>query len=266
MRAMVREMQLLRRPAVVLPAQRGRDALSVRAARRAARRVAAHQRRARRLQAPGRAGRGRQARQARAQQDSSTRPSWTTLRQRQIDAVKYLDSVVEELFDLVPKNTYITITSDHGELFGEERLLRTRADPCTRRCSKCRSSRASSDEPASHSTSGLHRTRRRLRLPRLLPHAARPAFVLSVVSVPALAVPHAWRRAGSARQGFRKTRREEADLPGPRRPRSRAHRAVHGRRQAAQSQPPCARRAASTACAPPSPRSRRWPGPPSPPA
>ena len=43
-----------------------------------------------------------------------------TLRQRQIDAVKYLDRVVEELFDLVPKNTYITITSDHGELFGED--------------------------------------------------------------------------------------------------------------------------------------------------
>ena len=43
-----------------------------------------------------------------------------TLRQRQIDAVRYLDTVVEELFDLVPKNTYITITSDHGELFGED--------------------------------------------------------------------------------------------------------------------------------------------------
>jgi hypothetical protein len=42
------------------------------------------------------------------------------LRQRQIDAVKYLDIVVEELFDLVPNNTYITITSDHGELFGED--------------------------------------------------------------------------------------------------------------------------------------------------
>jgi hypothetical protein len=42
------------------------------------------------------------------------------LRQRQIDAVKYLDTVIEELFDLVPKNTYITITSDHGELFGED--------------------------------------------------------------------------------------------------------------------------------------------------
>ncbi|MFN7992314.1 MAG: sulfatase-like hydrolase/transferase [Bryobacteraceae bacterium] len=42
------------------------------------------------------------------------------LRARQIRAVKYLDTVVEELFDLVPKNTYITITSDHGELFGED--------------------------------------------------------------------------------------------------------------------------------------------------
>jgi hypothetical protein len=42
------------------------------------------------------------------------------LRARQIRAVKYLDRVIEELFDLVPKNTYITITADHGELFGED--------------------------------------------------------------------------------------------------------------------------------------------------
>ena len=41
------------------------------------------------------------------------------LRQRQIQAVRHLDNVVEELFDLLPKNTYVTITSDHGELFGE---------------------------------------------------------------------------------------------------------------------------------------------------
>jgi hypothetical protein len=41
------------------------------------------------------------------------------LRQRQIDAVRYLDRVVEELFDIVPENTWITITADHGELFGE---------------------------------------------------------------------------------------------------------------------------------------------------
>jgi len=42
------------------------------------------------------------------------------LRKRQINTVKYLDKVVEELFDVVPDNTYITITADHGELFGEE--------------------------------------------------------------------------------------------------------------------------------------------------
>jgi hypothetical protein len=42
------------------------------------------------------------------------------LRERQINTVKYLDGVILELFDLVPENTYITVTSDHGELFGEQ--------------------------------------------------------------------------------------------------------------------------------------------------
>ena len=42
------------------------------------------------------------------------------LRDRQVKAVSYLDTVIEELFDLVPENTYVTITADHGELFGEE--------------------------------------------------------------------------------------------------------------------------------------------------
>jgi hypothetical protein len=41
------------------------------------------------------------------------------LKDRQVRAVRYLDRVVEELFDTVPKNTFITITADHGELFGE---------------------------------------------------------------------------------------------------------------------------------------------------
>jgi len=41
------------------------------------------------------------------------------LRRRQIDSISYIDGVMEQLFDLVPKNTYITITADHGELFGE---------------------------------------------------------------------------------------------------------------------------------------------------
>ena len=47
-------------------------------------------------------------------------PKLDELRARQVLAVKYLDRVVEEMFDLVPENTYITITADHGELFGEE--------------------------------------------------------------------------------------------------------------------------------------------------
>jgi arylsulfatase A-like enzyme len=42
------------------------------------------------------------------------------LRDRQIEAVRYLDRAVEELFDFLPTNTYVTITSDHGELFGED--------------------------------------------------------------------------------------------------------------------------------------------------
>jgi sulfatase-like protein len=41
------------------------------------------------------------------------------LRERQIDTVRYLDGVFAELFDLVPKNTHIIVTADHGELFGE---------------------------------------------------------------------------------------------------------------------------------------------------
>ncbi|MDZ7723799.1 MAG: sulfatase-like hydrolase/transferase [candidate division KSB1 bacterium] len=44
----------------------------------------------------------------------------TRLRERQIRAVEYLDTVLERLFNSVPVNTYITVTSDHGELFGEQ--------------------------------------------------------------------------------------------------------------------------------------------------
>jgi hypothetical protein len=42
------------------------------------------------------------------------------LRRRQIDTVRYLDGVFARLFDLVPPETYITVTADHGELFGEQ--------------------------------------------------------------------------------------------------------------------------------------------------
>ena len=42
------------------------------------------------------------------------------LRERQIDAVRYLDQeVFPMLYDTVPENTWITVTADHGELFGE---------------------------------------------------------------------------------------------------------------------------------------------------
>ena len=42
------------------------------------------------------------------------------LRERQVNTVRYLDGVFEELFDMVPKNTHIVVTADHGELFGEK--------------------------------------------------------------------------------------------------------------------------------------------------
>jgi len=41
------------------------------------------------------------------------------LRERQVNAVRYLDTVFEKLYDMVPKNTWVLVTADHGELFGE---------------------------------------------------------------------------------------------------------------------------------------------------
>jgi Sulfatase len=45
------------------------------------------------------------------------------LRGRQVNAVSYLDGVFARLFDLLPSNTWVIITSDHGELFGEDRYF-----------------------------------------------------------------------------------------------------------------------------------------------
>ncbi len=42
------------------------------------------------------------------------------LQDRQVEAVRYLDRIVEELLDIIPPHTYITVTADHGELFGED--------------------------------------------------------------------------------------------------------------------------------------------------
>ncbi|GAB4217297.1 MAG: sulfatase-like hydrolase/transferase [Synechococcales cyanobacterium] len=42
------------------------------------------------------------------------------MHQRQIRTVQYVDTLLEKLFDVVPPRTFITITADHGELFGED--------------------------------------------------------------------------------------------------------------------------------------------------
>jgi arylsulfatase A-like enzyme len=42
---------------------------------------------------------------------------------RQVNAVTYLDGVFARLFDLLPSNTWVVVTSDHGELFGEDRYF-----------------------------------------------------------------------------------------------------------------------------------------------
>jgi arylsulfatase A-like enzyme len=42
------------------------------------------------------------------------------LRARQIQTVTWVDQAVEELIDALPENTWLTITADHGELFGED--------------------------------------------------------------------------------------------------------------------------------------------------
>jgi arylsulfatase A-like enzyme len=42
---------------------------------------------------------------------------------RQVDAVSYVDGVFARLFDRLPDNTWVIVTSDHGELFGEDRFF-----------------------------------------------------------------------------------------------------------------------------------------------
>ena len=45
------------------------------------------------------------------------------LRDRQVNAVSYLDVVFAKLFDRLPDDTWLIVTSDHGELFGEARFF-----------------------------------------------------------------------------------------------------------------------------------------------
>jgi arylsulfatase A-like enzyme len=44
----------------------------------------------------------------------------TELRDRQVAAVAYLDTVFARLFDRLPAGTWVIVTSDHGDLFGED--------------------------------------------------------------------------------------------------------------------------------------------------
>ncbi len=41
------------------------------------------------------------------------------LRERQVRAARYCDNLLGKLYDIVPPKTWIIVTSDHGELFGE---------------------------------------------------------------------------------------------------------------------------------------------------
>ena len=41
------------------------------------------------------------------------------LHQQQIECVEYIDGLLGELMTRCPINTWLTVTSDHGELFGE---------------------------------------------------------------------------------------------------------------------------------------------------
>jgi hypothetical protein len=45
------------------------------------------------------------------------------LQDRQVNAVHYLDGVFARLFDRLPDDTWMIVTSDHGELFGEDRYF-----------------------------------------------------------------------------------------------------------------------------------------------
>jgi hypothetical protein len=43
-----------------------------------------------------------------------------SLHERQVAALEYLDGVFARLLEIVPRNTWLIVTSDHGELFGED--------------------------------------------------------------------------------------------------------------------------------------------------
>ena len=54
---------------------------------------------------------------------SSTRPRCASCTAARSTRSSYLDGVFARLFDLLPSNTWVIVTSDHGELFGEDRFF-----------------------------------------------------------------------------------------------------------------------------------------------
>ena len=46
-----------------------------------------------------------------------------SLHDRQIHSVEYIDTVFAKLFDKLPENSWVVVTADHGELFGEDRYF-----------------------------------------------------------------------------------------------------------------------------------------------
>lgn len=42
------------------------------------------------------------------------------LRERQIASVSFVDRLMSAMFDVLPANTWVIVTADHGELFGED--------------------------------------------------------------------------------------------------------------------------------------------------
>ena len=55
-----------------------------------------------------------------AEQDFFRMEKMLALKEKQRRNVEHLDGLFEKLFDIVPPNTHIIVTSDHGECFGED--------------------------------------------------------------------------------------------------------------------------------------------------
>ncbi|HEX4925157.1 MAG TPA: sulfatase-like hydrolase/transferase [Bdellovibrionales bacterium] len=49
-----------------------------------------------------------------------SKPDLKRMKNRQIECIEALDSQLERLFEKCPPNTHVIVTSDHGELFGED--------------------------------------------------------------------------------------------------------------------------------------------------